>query len=247
MAEGKKSFVAYSDWHNMFNELPDEVAGKLIKHIFSYVNDENPNTDDYVINALFQQVKSTLKRDLEKWEAQRVQRSEAGKKSAEIRATKINERSTSVNETERKATVSVSVSVSEDIINNIYKLYPTSCPIKKSSTGKCQKNKTTIKQLLKTNSAERLENIIKWYLNDCKKNDVFIKNFSTFLKNLPDVSDQELSGAALNISKMMNDWDYITEEEQRKVYMHIYNLPEAEKTARYKAFMQSFIEYAPTK
>ncbi len=109
MAENKKSFVAYSDWYGAFKAIPDEVAGKLIKHIFSYVNDEEPKTDDYVINALFEQIKSTLKRDLIKWEEQREQRSLAGKKSAEQRASKLNERSTVVNENERKSTVSVNV------------------------------------------------------------------------------------------------------------------------------------------
>ena len=111
MAQGKKSFVAYSDWDGMFQALPDEVAGKLIKHVFSYVNDRNPTSEDYIINALFEQVKSTLKRDLKKWEEQREQRSLAGKKSAENRSTKINERSTPVENIERKSTVSVNDNV----------------------------------------------------------------------------------------------------------------------------------------
>jgi len=115
MAEHKKSFIAYSDWNGMFKALPDEVAGKLIKHIFSYVNDENPSTDDYIINALFEQIKSTLKRDLQKWEEQRNQRVEAGKRSAEKRSTKSNERSTSVNELERNSTVNVNVSVNDNV------------------------------------------------------------------------------------------------------------------------------------
>lgn len=115
MAEGKKSFVAYSDWYGMFKALPDEVAGKLIKHIFSYVNDENPTTEDFVINALFEQVKSTLKRDLKKWEEQQEQRKQAGIRSAEVRkqnATLVNARSLS-------STVSVSgnVNVNDNVIN----------------------------------------------------------------------------------------------------------------------------------
>jgi uncharacterized phage protein (TIGR02220 family) len=114
MAENKKSFIAYSDWHGMFNALPDEVAGKLIKHIFSYVNDENPSSEDFIINALFEQIKATLKRDLIKWDKERSQRSDAGKKSAESRATKSNERSTEDNERQRNSTVSVS---DNDIIN----------------------------------------------------------------------------------------------------------------------------------
>jgi len=109
MAENKKSFIAYSDWYGMFKALPDDLAGKLIKHIFAYVNDENPTTEDFMINALFEQIKSTLKRDLVKWDLQREQRSEAGKKSAELRATKSNERSISLNENVRNPTVSVNV------------------------------------------------------------------------------------------------------------------------------------------
>ena len=116
MAENKKSFIAYSDWYGMLKACPDDVAGKLIKHVFAYVNDENPSTDDFIINALFEQIKSTLKRDLVKWEEQREQRSLAGKKSAEQRATKSNDRSTPLNETQRNPTVSVSVN--DNVINN---------------------------------------------------------------------------------------------------------------------------------
>lgn len=118
MAEGKKSFVAYSDWRDTFNELTDEDAGKLIKHIFAYVNDEDPTSDSVVVKAVFAQIKNTLKRDLQKWEKQIKQRSEAGKKSAEVRATKSNERSTTANERQRKSTDSVSVSVSDNVNNN---------------------------------------------------------------------------------------------------------------------------------
>lgn len=104
MAEGKKSFVAYADWGGVFRALPDDVAGRLIKHIFAYVNDENPNTEDYVINALFEQIKSTLKRDLGKWESQREQRRNAGKASAEARRNKTNDRVTPANETKQNPT-----------------------------------------------------------------------------------------------------------------------------------------------
>ena len=111
MAQGKKSFIAYSDWKEMFDNLPNEVAGELIKHIFAYVNDEEPNSDNYVINALFANIKNTLKRDLNKWDEQREQRSLAGKRSAALRATKSNDRSISFNEKVRNSTVSVSDSV----------------------------------------------------------------------------------------------------------------------------------------
>lgn len=118
MAENKKSFVAYADWKLIFDELPDEEAGKLIKHIFSYVNDENPISDSILINAVFANIKTTLKRDLEKWQTQLNQRVEAGKKSAEQRATKSNDRSTLVEVRQRNPTdnVNVNVSVSDNVL-----------------------------------------------------------------------------------------------------------------------------------
>lgn len=119
MAVGKKSFIAYADWKNTFDELPNEEAGALIKHIFAYVNDENPESDSILIKAIFANIKATLKRDLDKWENQLQQRSEAGKKSAEIRAlNKINERSTVVDEYVRNSTDSVNVSVNDNTITS---------------------------------------------------------------------------------------------------------------------------------
>lgn len=120
MAENKKSFIAYSDWKETFDNLSDEYAGKLIKHIFAYVNDENPESKDMIINAVFPNIKNSLKRDLTKWENQIKQRSEAGKRSAEIRATKINERSIPLNENIRNPTVNdnVTVNVNDTVINN---------------------------------------------------------------------------------------------------------------------------------
>lgn len=116
MAQGKKSFVAYADWKNTFDELPNEEAGALIKHIFAYVNDENPVSDSILIKAIFANIKATLKRDLDKWESQLNQRSEAGKRSAELRAlNKINDSSTVVEIRARNPTVSVSDTVSENV------------------------------------------------------------------------------------------------------------------------------------
>jgi hypothetical protein len=85
MAENKKSFIAYADWKETFNALPDDKAGQLIKHLFAYVNDENPKTDDVLINAVFANIKTTLKRDLRKYQTIREKRSMAGKISADKR------------------------------------------------------------------------------------------------------------------------------------------------------------------
>ena len=79
MAEGKKSFIIYTDWKDVFDTLSDEKAGILIKHIFSYVNDEHPETDDILIKLAFAGIKQQLKRDLVKWRTTSEKRSEIGR------------------------------------------------------------------------------------------------------------------------------------------------------------------------
>jgi hypothetical protein len=78
MAKDKKSFILYVDQKDLFNKLPDEIAGKLIKHIYSYVSDENPESEDLIVNIAFEPIKQQLKRDLKLFEEKRVKRSEAG-------------------------------------------------------------------------------------------------------------------------------------------------------------------------
>lgn len=80
MAQDKKSFLLYADQQSIFSKLPDDVAGKLIKHIFSYVNDENPETDDLILNIAFEPIKLQLKRDLEKYESIRKRNSANSRK-----------------------------------------------------------------------------------------------------------------------------------------------------------------------
>ena len=80
MAKDKKSFIAYCDWKETFDALPDEKAGQLVKHLFAYVNDENPQTNDVLINAVFANIKLTLKRDLQKYEGIRKKNTENAQK-----------------------------------------------------------------------------------------------------------------------------------------------------------------------
>lgn len=69
MAENKKGFVLYADQKLIFEDLTNEEAGILIKHIFAYVNDENPIFEDRFLDMAFKPIKLQLKRDLVKYEA----------------------------------------------------------------------------------------------------------------------------------------------------------------------------------
>jgi len=85
MAVDKKSFVLYSDQRSIIEMLPDDKAGILLKHIFAYVNDENPINNDPLVLLAFEPIKLQMKRDLIKWLATKEGRSAAGKASAEAR------------------------------------------------------------------------------------------------------------------------------------------------------------------
>lgn len=106
MAEDKKAFVVYTDWETQFDLLSDEEAGKLIKHIFSYVNDKDPEFDknERLLNMAFEPIKKQLKRDLKKYETIKQKRSEAGKRSAELRAQQSQQVSTSVDFVQQNST-----------------------------------------------------------------------------------------------------------------------------------------------
>jgi hypothetical protein len=124
MAQDKKSFIAYVDWKETFDSLPDDKAGQLVKHLFAYVNDENPCSDDILINAVFANIKHQLKRDLKIWENTRKVRAEVGKlggiNSGESRRSKqtkqlLKKRS----KTKQNEAVNVNVTVNDNVNEDI--------------------------------------------------------------------------------------------------------------------------------
>ena len=78
MADNKKGFVLYADQKLIFEDLTNEEAGVLIKHIFSYVNDENPILENRLLQVAFNPIKLQLKRDLVKWESEVIKRGDSG-------------------------------------------------------------------------------------------------------------------------------------------------------------------------
>lgn len=118
--DGKKSFLLYCDQIGLFKQLPDAQAGKLIKLIFEYVNDNNPKVDDLLLKIAFEPIKLQLKRDLKGWNNVREVRSIAGKKGGEasgkVRQKKANEASASKSkQNEANEAVTVNVTVNDKV------------------------------------------------------------------------------------------------------------------------------------
>jgi hypothetical protein len=112
MAADKKGFILYADQKVLFDQLSDAKAGELIKFIFAYVNDEDPVTEDLILNLAFTPIKQQLKRDLVKFEQVKTARSVAGKmggiKSGEARRSKMKQ---------NEANEAVNVNVNDNVIN----------------------------------------------------------------------------------------------------------------------------------
>jgi len=120
---------------------------------------------------------------------QRIEKSAKARYSVNKRWEKY-ERNTDVKQTQNDSnTIKVKKSKEKEIKENIdliYKSYPIKCPINNSSTNKSKKDKDKIKKLLSNMSKDDLLLTINIYIAECKKSNRFIKNFSTFLNNLPD-------------------------------------------------------------
>ena len=134
MAKDKKGFILYADLIKVVSKLPDETAGKLFKIILSYVNDLDVCIDDLLLEIAFEPIKNQLKRDLIKFEEVKSKRSDAGKRSAELRALKKEEQKptnpTSVESVQQSSTnPTVTDTVNDTVtVNDIHTMYVETPP-----------------------------------------------------------------------------------------------------------------------
>ena len=185
MAENKKKIIVYADWIDGFEYLTDEEAGKLIKHFFRYVNDQNPVLEDRVLVSSWIPIEKTLKRDLDKWEEGAGNRKNkarlAGKASAEsrqLKATQSNYRvQKELGSTQSTVSVSVKDSVNDNVKDNasIYINY---------SDFKLSESET--EQISKVHSLNSLDKPLEdfKYLNDeVKSRSEIMKHFKNWMKH----------------------------------------------------------------
>lgn len=79
------------------------------------------------------------------------------------------------------------VEIDDAAVNRIYGIYPGKTDRGSRgicSTGKCAKDRDRIRTLLKTHTPEQLEIAIMKYIEETGGR--FMKNFSTFLNNIPE-------------------------------------------------------------
>ena len=116
MAENKKSFLLYCDLIHTVEQLTNEQAGDLFKHILRYVNDQEPQTDNVITRIAFEPIKQSLKRDLQKYQDIRKRNQDNARKrwdaTASDRIPKHTKNADSVSDSDSD---SVSVNVKKEI------------------------------------------------------------------------------------------------------------------------------------
>lgn len=207
MAENKKSFILYCDLIHTVNKLPNEKAGELFKHILSYVNDENPHTEDLIIQIAFEPVKLQLKRDLVKWENYIEKQRQNGKNGGRPPKPKETQKTQAFLEKPKKADT-VTVTVTDNVNDTVTNKYKSNFENDYVTDEKvCRENGFDEKQLAKAKfefwntkelDAEMLgktyQDVQKHFLNWCRKNNERIKKLEQGVKQpLPPSSKKKLN------------------------------------------------------
>jgi hypothetical protein len=78
-------------------------------------------------------------------------------------------------------------------VDKVYNAYPARDPSTERGTGKTTKDKTRIAKLLTQGNytADSLIKIIYKYIDECRTGNTYMKNFCTFLNNIPDMDAME--------------------------------------------------------
>ena len=213
MAYGKKGFILYCDQIHSFEHLDDDEAGRLIKHIFRYVNDQNPEPVDKITKISFEPIKHQLKRDLKEWEATRYERSESGKagglKSGETRRKQAEAKRSTASKNEANEAVTDTVKVTDtvtDIVSEEQKKFRIEDCLRISLNDPrwVKANKATEVEILNFN--DYLEKLGKYDFNPLD----YKKYFATIKGKYPDLlkrkyTIEEFRAMAIEQDKINNN------------------------------------------
>lgn len=183
----RDSFIFYKSFYEAIRDLPRDIQGDVYTAIFEYsLYGKTTENLKPIARSIFALIQPQLDANNRK--------RDNGKKGAEygkLGGRPPREENPEITPNEKLIIDNANVN---DNVELIYNSYPSRCVVKGSSTGKTSKNKDKIKSLLKTIPADKLLSTITWYVNECKSTNTYMKNFSTFLNNLPDVSEDSLTG-----------------------------------------------------
>lgn len=96
-------------------------------------------------------------------------------------------------------------------INEVYNAYPSKCVVRGASTGKSASNKRKIYSMLRSINKDDLILVIKKYISECKKDNIYMKSFAAFLNNLPDYDIDTLKAESKALDSNSNKFKNISQ------------------------------------
>lgn len=96
----------------------------------------------------------------------------------------------------------------EAFVEEIYQMYPSKCPKRNKPLGKCDKNRSQIRTLMKKYSQEQIRAVVQHELS-VKLGKDYLKNFTTFLNQFPDPEtiDEKPVNVHDQFVKPTNEWE----------------------------------------
>jgi len=180
----KKSFIFYDDYKQHFEVLESDAEVKeLLFAIFDYHKNGTFDVVSPMVKMAMSFIKVNMDIDKKKYQNICKRNRDNGLRGGRPKEPKKPSGIFGNPEKPKKADTDTDT----DTVNDIYNTYPTKCPVGGRSTGKNSKNKTKIESLLKKHDKDYLVRLINLYIKDCSNTNTYIKNFTTFLNNLPDI------------------------------------------------------------
>ena len=120
----KKSILIYSDFLHKISKLSDEQAGKLFKGLLNYSNGITPEFDDVLLDYAFEDIKTTIDRDTEKYSLKCLKNKEIALERERIKrernSTNVNERTQVItNSTDKDIDIDIDKDIDKDIDSDI--------------------------------------------------------------------------------------------------------------------------------
>lgn len=181
----RKAFNFLRSYFDVLNEL--EKKSDKLDFLMSIINkqflDEDPKELNFIVNLSYQSQKHAIETSVKGYEQKTGNKLKNDELTELKGGTQGGTQGASVQEKEEEK------EKEEYTIDYLYKLYPTNCPFKNKSLGKCDKDKKKIEQLLKVYTSKEIEDRIQFYIKDCNTSRTWYKNFGTLLNNLPDITE----------------------------------------------------------
>lgn len=168
----KESFILYTEQKEVFENLSDEDAGKLIKGIFEHATGNQPEFNN-LLKLVFIPIRQQLDRNAQKYLETKEKRRVAGAKGGKQKvANQANANFAKQNQAKKADNDNVNVNVNVNAINNIILSLNTQSGFNYKMV---QSNINLIKARLKDYSEEELLQMVQYKCNEWRNNEEFKK------------------------------------------------------------------------